>query len=102
MPRYAILGMTDQLVHQRCSPSQYERLADEVELLARPFPQSCRAAEIAAKLPSTQQLNDGRQASPWCKCFVTKAWHCHGACIYQVQNVLTASVSASICMCTSV
>ena len=31
--RHAILGMTDQLVHQRCSPSQYERLAEEVELL---------------------------------------------------------------------
>jgi len=33
--RHAVLGMTDQLVHQRCTPAQYERLVEEAELLAR-------------------------------------------------------------------
>ncbi|KAK9843661.1 hypothetical protein WJX81_001467 [Elliptochloris bilobata] len=48
---HAILGMTDQLVHQRCSPSQYERLAEEVETLVR------QGAEVAHELDEWEEVH---------------------------------------------
>ncbi len=62
--RHAVLGMTDQLVHQRCTPAQYERLVEEAELLARALTATLVLLIGKNRVGSVQIRAGGRAARP--------------------------------------